>query len=392
MKTLQQLVTEKRELDVQDGGVNYISVSDLEKYKTIAKNFLSPESIKIIDYMIRNNDTYVETLSGGDKSDNCLCIFYSNPSPKTQELSELYKALGVLQRNGRLLEIPTFQTKEQFKTILSGAEPPDAIIMDLTSEKGRNDCAKRYMPMVHKMTRQFLGKLDMTYEEILSAAMIGLTYAMGSYGKKQREYKDEAEEKRLKSYTFAQYAAFAIRYAILGDAKSVGHGVVRVPISVQNKERHEQGSNHKTNSISGDAPIGDDEKSKALFDYIGGPGSDTPERSMDRKDLDMLWGELFKMLEKKFDKNVIESWYLFNGLNGRPKTKNKDIAAKLKVTTANITYYCNTVNNALRKDKALFKKMQDIYDLMKECRLDSDHDNDIVEEGFHGANISDDFD
>jgi len=390
MKTLKQLVVEARELDVQDGGINYISVSELKQYKAIAKNFLSKESLLIIDYMINHNDTYIDVFGDGS-SKNCLCAFFSKPIPKNPELAELYKALTSLQRNGRLLEIPTLQTREQFNTIINGVEPPDAIIMDLKSEEGRNACAERYMPLVHKITRQYLGKIDMTYDEIFSAAMLGLTYAMNDYGKKRCTFKDETEEKHLKEYTFSRYAAYAIRFAILGDAKNIGHGVVRVPISVQNKERKETGSNRKNNSISGDAPIGDDEKSKALFDYIGGAGSDTPERTMDSRDLDMLWGELFTKLEKKFDKNVIESWYLFNGLNGRPKTKNKDIAAELNVTTANITYYCNIVNNALRNDPELFKKMQEIYDLMKECRLDNDHDNDLVEEGVH-IDLSDDLD
>ena len=84
MKKFTQLL-EARQLDVQDNGLNFIDADDLKKYVEIAKNFLSPETMTIINYMIKNNSTYVETL-GRDSKDNCLVAFYSRPRPASGEL------------------------------------------------------------------------------------------------------------------------------------------------------------------------------------------------------------------------------------------------------------------------------------------------------------------
>ena len=61
MKKFTQLL-EGRQLDVQDNGMNFIDADDLKKYIDIAKNFLSSDAMTIINYMIKHNTTYVETL------------------------------------------------------------------------------------------------------------------------------------------------------------------------------------------------------------------------------------------------------------------------------------------------------------------------------------------
>ena len=119
--------------------------------------------------MIKNNTTYVETLGRGSK-DNCLVAFYSRPRPASGELKDLYNALSSLAKNNRLLEIPTLQTKEQSNAIISGNEAPDSIIIDLKSEEGRNALAKKWEKLVHKIARQWNGKVNMSYDEIVSAA------------------------------------------------------------------------------------------------------------------------------------------------------------------------------------------------------------------------------
>lgn len=378
MKKFSQLL-EARQLDVQDNGVNYLSADDLKKYVDIARNFLSDNAMTIINYMISHNDTYVETFGQGS-NDNCLVAFYSRPRPTSKELKEIYNALSALEKDNRLLEIPTLQTREQFRAIISGKEAPDSIILDLKSEQGRNELAKKWEKLVHKIARQWKDKVNMTYDEIVSAAWEGFTNAMNTYGKKN-SYKDTSDEKAVKTYTFGQYAAYMIRFAIAGDVNNSSR-LVRIPISAISKEKREKGSIAKNNTISGDKKVGgDDEGNKSLFDFIG--GVDDGERTLDQQDLDKLWSEVYAMLEKEFDKKVIEAWYSFMGLNKREKLKNKEIAEKIGCQPSLVSYYCNTVNNYIKNNKTIMKKMLEIYELMKECLHDMEHDDDLVEEGLN---------
>lgn len=376
MKKFTQLL-EARTLDVQDNGINYIDADDLKKYLEITKNFLSDSSRTIIDYMIKNNKTYVDTL-GRDDDKNCLISFYSRPRPNDPELKKIYNALSDLQKNNRLLEVPTLQTREQFNSIISGKEAPDSIILDLKSEEGRNALAKKWEKLVHKIAQQWRGKVNMTYDEIVSAAWEGFTNAMNSYGKKSA-YKNTDDEKAVKTYTFGQYAAYMIRFAIAGEVNNSSR-LVRVPISAISKEKKETGSITKNNTISGDKKVGsDDEGNKSLFDFIG--GVDDGERALDQSDLDKLWADVYNILEKEFDKKVIEAWYSFMGLNGRDKLKNKEIANKIGCQPSLVTYYCNTVNNFIKNDSRVLSKMKEIYELMKECLHDREHDDDLIEDG-----------
>lgn len=383
MKKFTQLL-EGRTLDVQDNGINFIDVEDLKKYVEIAKNFLSQEAMIIINYMIKNNKTYVETLGKGS-NDNCLVSFYSRPRPASGELKDLYAALSKLEKNNRLLEVPTLQTKEQFNAIMTGKEAPDSIILDLKTEEGRNALVQKYMKLIYKIIHQWEGKVNLDEKELKSVALEGFVNAMNTYGKKSA-YKDIDDETAVKSYTFGQYAAYMIRFAIIGEVNNVSR-LVRIPISVISKEKKEKGSIAKNNTISGDKKVGkdDDGNKKSLFDFVG--GTDDGERTLDQQDLDKLWNDVYRILEKEFDKKVIEAWYSFMGLNGHEKMKNKEIAEKIGCKPPLVTYYCNTVNNFIKNNKTVLAKMKDIYELMKECLHEYEHDDDLIEDGLNTNDI-----
>lgn len=387
MKKFSQLF-EARQLNVQDNGMNFIDADSLKKYVEIAKNFLSDAAMLIINYMIKHNTTYVEELAGPknkDSKENCLILFYSRPRPASGELKEIYNALTKLSKDNRLLEIPTLQTRAQFDAIMTRREAPDAIILDLRTEQGRNEVAKKYTKLIHKIAHQWENKVNMTYDEIVSAAWEGFTNAMNTYGKK-KTYADATDDDAVKQYTFGQFAAYMIRFAIAGEVNGSSR-LVRIPISAIAKEKREKGSITKNNTISGDRKVGgDDDGNKTLFDFIG--GQDEGGRSLDQQDLDKLWTEVYTILEKEFDKKVIEAWYSFMGLNGREKIKNKEIAAKIGCQPSLVTYYCNTVNNFIRKNRTILAKMKDIYELMKECLHDCEHDNDLVEEGVNTKDLN----
>lgn len=377
MRNLTELIKEAKanKLEVQDDSINYISSADLKKYLEVANNFLSKESKEVINWLIVNNASYISDLSTDDE-ENALAGFYNAGVPKSDSLKELYKTLGIVIKSGRFLEIPVFQTKDQFEAIINKKESPDSIILDLTSEKGRNKIARQYKPLIIKMCNDWNGKSRLTYDDLMSAAYEGLTWAMNGFGKKTNKNKVD-QETIATSMTFGQYAAYMIRSSILMSIENESK-TVREPKSAQQRERKEKGFNRKTNSVSGDKAVGNDEEGgKTLFDYIG----DTvePSSELDREDMKKLQAELRKAIEKEFGKKVTEMFYELLGLDGGEEQKNKDIAKKYGITPSNVTYYKKGIYHYIRKNPNLKKIAYEIVDLVRESNMSNDNYNMQIE-------------
>ena len=373
MKTFSILnENKKQKLNVQENSMNYVSDKDLKKYLDIANKFLSNEGKDIINYLIINNKTYISEL-GTDTEENALAGFYNAGEPTDKNLKELYNALNVLVKDGRYLEIPVFQTKEQFDKIINQEVSPDYIILNIESPQAQNELSKKFQPLIHKICRQYHGKSNFSYEDLMSAANEGFVYALNSFGKKKNV--DDQIDDNIVKYTFLQYAAQMIRFSIL-DAINNTSRTVRIAKSQITKTRKEQGQIAKNNTVSGDKQIGihnSDEGNKTMFDFID--SQEYSDTSMNRADLDKLWGEIYKEIKKEFGEKVFNVWCSFYGINDYEKLKNKELAKKYNVSNSLITYYCMKVNTFLQKDKKVFAMLKDVYELMKECLNEEDRNN-----------------
>lgn len=365
MKTLSELIREskKSKLDIQDDTINYISADQLKKYLEIADKFISQEAKDIVNWLIVNNANYISELSTDD-DENALAGFYNAGVPKENSLKELYKTIGVLAKKDRLLEVPVFQTKDQFEAIISKKESPDAIILDLKTEEGRSKVAEKYKPLLIKMCKDWNGKSTLDFEELMSAGYEGLVWAMNAFGKKTDKNKVDMDT-IVSSQTFGQYAAYMIRVAILEAIKNESH-TVRIPVSAQRKEKAEKGYNTRSNSISGDASVSkDSEGGKTLFDFFGGAEEDAESRT-NSEDLKNIRKKLYDTLDKEFDPTVMDAFYSFFGINGHEKLKNKEIAAKYKISNSNVTYYCMKVIQFINKNEKVREICREMLDLLTE--------------------------
>ncbi len=371
MKTLFTFVESiNQELKVQPNALNYISKENLKKYLEITDKFLSDDSKDIINYLIVNNDTYISELSN-DSDENALAGFYNTGNADTNNLKELKKALSNLIKDDKILEVPVFQTKKQFDMIMHEEVSPDYIFLNLESEKAQNELTKKYQPLLHKICRQYFGKSNFTYDELMSSAYEGFLYAMRSFGKKKND--DVVLDGNIVKYTFLQYAAQMVRFAIL-DAINHESRVVRIPKSEINKVRKNNGQIAKTNSISGDKQVGinnSDDGNKTVFDFID--SQESSESSLNKNDLKILWEEIYKEIKKEFGEKIFNIWCSFYGINDSEKLKNKELAKKYNISNSSITYYCSKVNTFLQQNKKVFKMLQDVYELMKECLNEEDH-------------------
>ena len=252
-------------IDIQDETINFIDATDLKKYLEIANLFISDEAKTVIKYFIENND-YISKFGNGS-SKNAIANFYNGPVPNDEKLKEVYKCIGKLNKANRLLEIPMFQTDEQFEGIISKKISPDEILLDLNTAKGRNEVVKKYDKLCWKIAREYVGKSTFDLDDLYAYALEGLTNAMNWYGKKTD--KNNADENKIKAFTFYSYASRIIRFTIIGAIREESH-MVRIPVSQQNKERAERGANTVSNTISGDKGVGTDSdgNEKSMFDKL----------------------------------------------------------------------------------------------------------------------------
>lgn len=392
MKTLKQLNEAiSKTLEIQDDTINFIEVGELKKYLENTAKFLSEDAKLIINWLIENNDTYVKQFGG----DNALASFYAKGTPKDAELKKLYAAIGRLNKANRLLEVPVFQNKEQFKGILNKTIAPDEILLDLETEKGRSEVAKKYNPLVWKIARTFNGKSGLSLDELYSAGLEGLTWAMNGYGKKSKKRQElEAElgeeitdMKAYKATTFLSFAGFMIKAAILESIKNESH-TVRIPVSQQRKEKEETGRNTKSNSVSGDQAVGKDSEGngKSLFDYMD--DGEKGGKSIDDEDLEKIWRQIYAILDKQFDKKTMEIFYAANGLRDYEEVKKKDLAAKYNTVPSNITAILTKVKLFILNDKRTHDLFMDVMELMAESRANGDSSSDMYEENHHVAQVT----
>lgn len=389
MKTFREISEAKTNtFDLQEDTVNYLSQKQLTDYRDITNKFLMQETRNIIEFLIKNNASYISELPGADKDENALAGFYKSKMPKQEKYQQLWRDIHAVVSAGRTLEIPVFQTRDQFDAVINHKASLDEIVIDLTSEKSRNEIVEKYKPLIWKMVNSWNKKCTLSIDELYSAALEGMTWAMNYYGKgkggkvQQRrestlsqEELDELSKKMHSSMTFGQYAAYKIRVAILEAIKNESR-TVRVAVSAQQREYKKNGSIKTNNTVSGNKTVSTDKdgNGKTMFDFIG--SAEDASRELDNQDLQKLWEEIFKKLEETFDKKIMDVWYSYNGLNGYEKMKNKEIAKKYKVVPSNISYYLNKVNNFIRTDKKLYSMISDVYELMRECLHDRDEESD----------------
>lgn len=377
MKKLSQLFEAK--IDVQDETINFIDKADLKKYLEIADKFISDDAKTVIKYFIDNND-YVKKYGNGD-STNAIVNFYNRPVPNDEKLKEVYKCIGKLNKANRLLEIPMFQTNEQFEGIINKKVSPDEILLDLNSEKGRNEIVKKYDKLCWKIAREYIGKSTFELDDLYSYALEGLTNAMNWYGKKTK--RNNADEEKIKAFTFYSYASRIIRFTIIGAIREESH-TVRIPVSQQNKEREERGANTVSNTISGDRGIGPDSEGneKSMFDKLSASMDiQDGDEKINKEDFLKIWKEIFDKLKKKFSERDLNIFCDVWGVYGHKELKGREIADKYGLKSkSSATYISSKVFKEIEKDDKLKELFVDAYELMHESlsRQDAnDHSENI---------------
>lgn len=386
MKKFSQIViNESKQIFAQKDALGIISTARLEKYLHIADKFITDEAKYVCKYMIEHEDWIKEMKKNG--STNPIVDAFNSPKHNPDQ-NELFKMIGKLNKTKSLLEVPTFMTKEQFDGILSKKISPDEVFYDFESKAGRDFIAKKFTPLVHRVAHSWVGKTAFDYDQLVSLAYEGLICAMDAYGKKSKKQQkreenggEEIDLSKYKEYPFISLASQYMKIRIMDSAKNDSR-LVRIPVSQQSKERSENGMVAKSNSVSGDQPMGNgkDGEGQSLFDIVG--GIENPGIKIDREELDKLWDQVCKKLEEKFGQKTMDIFYNYFGFGNKKQLSGKEMAKKYGYKSpASITAEVVKVINFIKKDKTMFSKFTDIYELMREHQEDIDEletENDLM--------------
>ena len=204
--------------------------------------------------------------------------------------------------------------------------------MDLT-EKERNDIAKKYLPLVKKISTKMYKTSSMDYEEIEGFGWVGLTKAMDEY------------DPTASGMSFLQFAGFGIRNAILSGQTQNG-SAIKVSYYMRKKMKER----------------GEDIPSTISLNRHFENEDHLPELGMEEDflDSDNSWGLLKQRLESHFPDTWTDMFYSVYGLYGKAVEKSKDIAKRQGISGCLVTKRMKKMIEYIQSDKELCDVMREL--------------------------------
>ena len=347
MNNFTELINEARK--------NYDSSSLLSSEITqyISKvNKIIPKHVQHVIYLTQKYNlldaksiTEIKQASKGSLS--TLAKKYNIPE---ESIENLWKLIKELKSSIKLL--PQFQSTQEREAIQLGKLSMDDLTIDLDTPAGRNAATKMYMPMIYKIVNQYMGKSNLSKQELISAALQGFTDAMNNWRKE-----DNPDKKKV---VFKTYAAYRVQQQILNDINEYSH-----TLSGTNWYAAKNFAD-KLDSISIDG-LARDENGDFKQDHLAALGIDDKPVSRDEE---KQWETLYKLIENTFKQRDVDIFYRYFGLHGYKREKSKDIAKSMGMSEGNIrNSIINKIIIFLKKDRRAMEILSDIQDIYNESLM-----------------------
>ena len=269
----------------------------------------------------------------------------------TSEMEDLWKSLKDLKTNLRLL--PQYQTSSERAAFMAGKLIMSDITIDVETSAGRNACAKQYKPLIYKIVNGFVGKCPLSKPELMSAGMLGFTYAMNTWRRK--------DDEGSKSVPFKTYAGYCVRNQILQDINNLGYVIKTNQYAVD-----KMGAGALIGKSIDGLTIDHDGDFKQ--DRLAELGVEDINYNLTKNE-EELFKDLFKFIDGKFKQRDIDIFYRYFGLNGYQKEKGKDIAKHLGMSPSMVTAVVNMILNTLKKDKRAMDILMDLQSAYNESLM-----------------------
>lgn len=328
--------------------------SEINKYLSKINNVL-PKLVKFAihltqKYDIKDRESLEEIRTAN--SSKLSKIADANNISK-EEAMDLQKVLKDLKDDIKLM--PQYQTEKEREAVMNGKVDIKDLTIDLDTPQGRNHVAKMYMPMIYKIVNAYVGKSRLSKQELISAALAGLTDAMNDWKKGA----DDTE----KHVSFKTYAAYRAKFNILADMDEYSHHLSGTNWYAVKK--YGAGLLDAT-SIDG---MGRNDDGEISQDHLTALGAEDPDVNLTAPE-EKQWDNLFKLIEDNFKRRDVDVFYRYFGLNGYKREKSKDIAKSLGMSEGNIR---NSILNKmilfLKKDRKASNILQNIQDLYTESLM-----------------------
>lgn len=215
------------------------------------------------------------------------------------------------------------------------------------TEQEKNEIVIKYEPLVNKLTKQFVDKINVSWEDVKSMAYEGLSIAIDTY------------DANRSSMTFAQFAGFAIRNNIL---ISLNNELRTVKLSAYAQKKAIEYGEAVFNSVSIDY-VNSDNPTRCGSNFQGAPkrGDWINHLSVSDKWSD---GDVFDTLYTKLEENLpyrdCEIFYMTFGLNGHDEVKGKDIAKYFNISPSLVSIKLKSVIGYIQKDEDLVEILSNL--------------------------------
>lgn len=298
---------------------------EITQYIKNVKKKVSPEVLRIIQLTEEMNiltSRQIEDIINTSKSDiGTLAQKMGIEDPiKLYDLWALLKSFK--DKPTKLKQLPQFQSKSEREAIEQGRLSVEDATLDLKTQSGKNAAAKIYMPVVLKLVNDFVGKSKLTRNEIMSAALMGMTKAMEIYDPS-------------KGQTFKQVLAYQVRFAILDDMNKFGHSFSGTHQHSQKVlDREGKGGTLDAASLDGLTHGMDDDFKQDYIATLASTEGDDWELEK-QKIIDDGLKSLYKLIDQAFserDATIIYKWFGINGyeqMNGAQIAKQYGISSSL---------------------------------------------------------------
>jgi len=324
---------------VENAGETFaITLDEFDRYaKVIEKTKRSKDFISLLwlvgQYEILFNQETMENVLKGK--------FFNSEILPIDTQKDIYKLAKKIKDEVRLL--PQLLSASQREAVINKKVDPNDLTLDLETDKGRNEIAKKYMPLVQKLVKQYENGSALSKEDLLSAALEGLTNAMN-------EYKNPEELEKLgKSgdMSFTGYAAYRIKQAIL---KEMTDNSRNVKISNYYQDKLKDAGEDTTREFSIDRMFAssDDEEPMSIDRFFGLSDEDN---ILSMKEKEEIYQKIFKRIESKFSSRDCTILYKVWGVNGYKREKVKDIAKELGISSPAVVQACGRIIKFVASDK-----------------------------------------
>ena len=200
------------------------------------------------------------------------------------------------------------------------------------TEFERNELAKKYLPLVKKISNQFLNSSPLEYDEIEGFAWEGFVLAMNKYDPTKSDM------------SFTSYAAFGIKNAIMNGINSSGQTIA---VSLYNRKKMAEKGEDAPTSVSL-------EKNFENEDHLLSLGFE------DDVVFDNPWQIMLDKVKANFDEEHVDIFCSIFGLDGHDVEKGKDIAERLNISGCLVTKRTKKIIDFIKNDKELSSILRDL--------------------------------